>query len=148
VTTFVERIRAMIDELRAPMRVAHFSSIYRFEWTQDEPFAELFHYYLRERGLHSYDGRLAVMTTTHDDAIFERMLAIYHDAITCMQKDQLLGRVGDPVVMGRTVARTGAIWYQAPQPGARIGRDEAGNPAWYVPDPQHPGRHRQLHQGR
>ena len=148
VTRFVERIRALIDELRAPMRVAHFSSIYRFEWTQDEPFAVLFHHYLRERGLHSHDGRLAVMTTTHDEAIFERMLAIYRDAISCMQDDQLLGRSGEPVVMGPAVPQSGAIWYQAPQPGARIGRDEAGNPAWYVPDPQRPGTYRQLHQAR
>ncbi|MDN5870700.1 MAG: aminotransferase class III-fold pyridoxal phosphate-dependent enzyme [Nitrococcus sp.] len=146
IAAFVERIRALITELRAPLRVAHFSSFYRFELTQDEPFGELFYYYLRERGLHSYDGRLAVMTTTHDDAVLERMFDIYRDAITSMQKDQLLGYAGEPVVMGQARRPCGDIWYTPPQPGARIGRDVSGNPAWFIPDPQRSGRYLQIEQ--
>ncbi|WP_420466503.1 amino acid adenylation domain-containing protein [Panacagrimonas sp.] len=141
---FVERIRALLVELRAPLRVANFSSLYRFELTQDEAFGELFYYYLRERGLHSYDGRLSVMTTTHDDAILDRILGIYRDSITCMQRDGLMGMVGEPVVMGRAKPRSGSIWYSPPQPGARVGRDADGVPAWFVPDPQRPGHYLQL----
>ncbi len=33
-----------------------------------------------------------------------------------------------------------------PPPDARIGRDRAGNPAWFVPDPARPGRYVQLEQ--
>tara|TARA_R110000850_G_scaffold67188_2_gene149516 strand:+ start:23662 stop:30225 length:6564 start_codon:yes stop_codon:yes gene_type:complete len=137
---FVGRIRDVLTELQAPLRVNYFSSIWRFDFTQDEPFGELFYYYLRERGLQSYDGRLAVMTTAHTDEILEQILAIYRDAIICMQAEGLLGRIGEPVVMGQSSAHSGSIWYQPPKPGARVGRDEAGNPGWYVPDPEQPGR--------
>jgi amino acid adenylation domain-containing protein len=32
----------------------------------------------------------------------------------------------------------------APAPGARLGRDQQGNPAWFVPDPQRPGKYLML----
>ena len=31
-----------------------------------------------------------------------------------------------------------------PQPGARLGRDPEGNPAWYIPDLENPGKYLQL----
>ena len=31
-----------------------------------------------------------------------------------------------------------------PQPGARLGRDPEGNPAWYVPDLERPGKYLQV----
>jgi amino acid adenylation domain-containing protein len=144
IASFANRLQAIIDELRAPLRIPYFSSVYRVEFTQDEAFGELLHYYLRERGLHSYDGRLAVMTTTHDDAIIDRMLSIYRDAIVSMQRDHLLGTVGEPVVLGQARRPSSDIWYTPPVGGARIGRDAAGNPAWFIPDPQRPGKYRQL----
>jgi hypothetical protein len=33
-----------------------------------------------------------------------------------------------------------------PQPGARLGRDPQGNPAWFVPDPARPGKYLKLEQ--
>ncbi len=31
-----------------------------------------------------------------------------------------------------------------PVPGARLGRDEEGNPAWFITDPERPGKHMRL----
>jgi hypothetical protein len=32
-----------------------------------------------------------------------------------------------------------------PVPGARLGRDAEGNPAWFTPNPQEPGKYVQVH---
>lgn len=37
--------------------------------------------------------------------------------------------------------RPGLDANRPPQPGARLGRDPSGKPAWYVPDRQQPGRY-------
>jgi hypothetical protein len=31
-----------------------------------------------------------------------------------------------------------------PQPGARLGKDREGKPAWFVPDPARPGKYLQI----
>ncbi|MEG4351415.1 hypothetical protein QUA70_22460 [Microcoleus sp. LAD1_D5] len=32
----------------------------------------------------------------------------------------------------------------SPVPGAKLGRDPNGNPAWYIADPERPGKHLQV----
>ena len=144
VTVFVERLRGLMRDTGAPIRLPHFSSLFRFEFTQDEPFAELFALYLRERGLHTYDGRVQVMTTMHDDAVLEQIFGIVRDAILAMQRDGLLGRVGEPVKIGFDAEAAGGIFYRAPLPQAKLGRDAEGNPAWFVPDPARAGKFLQV----
>jgi amino acid adenylation domain-containing protein len=139
VAGFVGRLQQVFDTLRAPLRVAHFSSFYGLEFTQEEGFGELLYAYLRGRGLHSYDGRIAVVTTAHTDAVLEAMLQIYRDAVAAMQRDGLLGRVGAPMAPGRERGMP-AGWSIPPCDGARLGRDTEGNPAWFVADGTHPGR--------
>jgi acyl carrier protein len=42
------------------------------------------------------------------------------------------------------VLQKGGATTQPPVAGARLGRDPSGNPAWYVPDPQHPSQYRKV----
>ncbi|HEX4871871.1 MAG TPA: amino acid adenylation domain-containing protein [Nevskiaceae bacterium] len=142
VTDLVARLRAAIAETAAPVRVTHYTSIFRFEAAQEEPFFELLAHYFRLNGVHTYDHRNQVMTTAHDEAVFEALFEAYIGGIRQMQADGLLGRVGAPVSLGLGDRRPGAIWYAPPVAGARLGRDAAGNPAWYVADAEAPGGYR------
>ena len=133
VANFVEKLRDVLRNLRAPIHVAAFSSLYRFEFLQEEPFGELLYAYIRERGIHAYDGRLGVLTVTHTDEILEQMLGVYRDAVAAMMRDRLLGRLGEPVIMGSDAADPGERWYLPPFEGARLRTDLRGNPRWYPP---------------
>ncbi len=139
VARFVEKLRDVLRSLRAPIRVATFSSLYRLEFTQEEPFGELLYAYIRERGIHAYDGRLGVMTVTHTDDILEQMLGVYRDSVAAMMRDRLLGRIGEPVVMGTDAADLGERWYLPPFDGARLCADRWGNPQWYRQAPASAG---------
>jgi amino acid adenylation domain-containing protein len=141
---FVRRLHALTAQLQAPLRFPHFASAFRLEWTQEEPFSELFAVYLLERGLHTYDGRVQIMTTAHDDAVLDRVYAIFADALQSMQRDGLLGRVGEPAVTGLDPLAAGGIFYRPPVEGARLGRDANGIPAWFIADESRPGRYLQL----
>lgn len=143
-TGFVARLNELCRETGAPLRFPHFSSTFRLEWTQDEPFYELFAVYLRERGLHTYDGRVQVMTTAHTDEVLEQLYGIFRSAILDMQRDGLLGRAGEPVKIGFDAEAAGGIFFKPPLPGAKLGRDAQGNPAWFVADPKQPWKYLQV----
>ena len=144
ITGFVARLNELCRETGAPLRFPHFSSTFRLEWTQEEPFYELFAVYLRERGLHTYDGRVQVMTIAHTDEVLEQIYGIFRSAILDMQRDGLLGRVGEPVKIGFDAEAAGGIFFKPPLPGAKLGRDAQGNPAWFVADPKQPWKYLQI----
>ena len=39
---------------------------------------------------------------------------------------------------------TSAIPDEPPVPGAKLGRDPLGNPAWFISDPDRPGKYMQM----
>jgi len=62
------RLNAFFEQQRAPMRVDWFSSLWRIRIDADQPLADLFHYALRERGLHVYAQFGFFLSTAHGDA--------------------------------------------------------------------------------
>jgi microcystin synthetase protein McyE len=129
---FVDKLNRMLRAVRAPLRAQRFSSLYSVVVTQREPFGQLFHSYVRERGLTSHHDSLAMLTTAHTDEILDQMLSLYRDAAAAMRRDGLIGRVDAPVQMGvdENVERTD--WYLPPCEGAKLGYDSAGNPVWFA----------------
>ena len=59
------------------------------------------------------------------------------EAVAEMQGAEFL-----PAARSKTAAALDAD--RPPVPGARLGRDPSGNPAWYVPNPQEPGKYVQV----
>lgn len=141
VTRFVARLREALAALEAPVLVSTYTSIFRFEVSGDEPFGELLAHYFRMNGVHTYDHRNQIMTTSHTEEVMETMFHAYIGGVRQMQKDGLLGKVGAPVKLGLEDSRPGAIWYAPPLPDAKLGWDAEGRPAWFVPDHQRPGKY-------
>ncbi|HZP65432.1 MAG TPA: amino acid adenylation domain-containing protein [Rudaea sp.] len=75
----VVRLNAFFDAEFAPMRALAFSSLWRIRIDADQPFAELFYYALRERGLHVYAQFNCFLSLAHGqaeaEAIAERIEA-------------------------------------------------------------------------
>jgi acyl transferase domain-containing protein len=125
---------AMLDFARkagAPIQIPHFASWMCFQFPQDVPYASLFWAYMRARGIHIWEGRPSFLTTAHSDGDIELVLKAFKETIVEMQRSGFLP--GEPPQ--ETVV---------PQPGARLGKDRDGNPAWFVPDPERPGKYLQI----
>jgi glutamate-1-semialdehyde aminotransferase/acyl carrier protein len=124
-TELVESMTRIAAELGAPVRITHFSSWFCFAFPHDVPFASLFFAYMRDRGIHIWEGRAGFITTAHSDADLERVLRAFRESIAEMQEAGFLPRaVPDP-----------------PVPGARLGHDANGKEAWFVDDPDRPGKY-------
>jgi glutamate-1-semialdehyde aminotransferase/acyl carrier protein len=116
-------LNALFADQNAPMRVRHFASIMKVELTQPIKLAEIVFHHLRERGVHVWDGRPSFLTMAHTDADLAHVVAAFQGAVHDMQAGEFFPA---PLRAARADA--------PPVPGARLGRDERGNPAWFVAD--------------
>ncbi len=128
---FVQALNDHFHAVEAPLKAQHFDpgSWFYIEAPADLPMAALLFYHLRERGVHLYEGRTALFSTAHTDDDMAFILDAFKESVAEMQRGGVLpGRTPVP----------------APIPNARLGKDLAGRPAWFVPDPARPGKYLQV----
>ena len=89
---------------------------------------------MRSRNIHILDNFPCFMTSAHSEADFVSIASAFRESLAELQEADFLPR--------RT--RETARMFDAskpPVPGARLGKDPEGNPAWFVPNPQLPGKY-------
>ena len=142
VSKFATHLNQYFKQIEAPIEIAHFSSYFYINYPHESPYASLIFYLLREKGVHVWDHRPCFFTLSHSDADIEFVVRAFKEVVAEMQ---MIGFLPQPTHManGNGAARD-CDRNRPPQPGARLGRDPEGNPAWYVPDLENPGKYLQL----
>ena len=130
----VARVNQAMDELGAPFKLVTFASWWRNVFTEDLPYGDLLYVMLRDRGIHILDNFPCFFTTAHSEADFQAITQAWKEAVLELQEAELLPR---HAATPRTVMDAG----NPAVPGARLGRDPEGRPAWYVPNPDAPGQY-------
>jgi glutamate-1-semialdehyde aminotransferase/acyl carrier protein len=133
-------LNAFCEQAGAPVRIKHFASLWRTTFIEDHPLQDLLFAMLRVRGVHILDNFPCFMTTAHTDADVAFITKAYKEAVTEMLESGFFGSARSP-------APREPIQYDAtrpPVPGARLGRDPDGTPAWFVPNPAEPGKYMRL----
>ncbi|KAB7727340.1 amino acid adenylation domain-containing protein [Rudanella paleaurantiibacter] len=130
----VEAMNQFLTENRLPLLVAQFGSLWRIKFTEDVPYSELLFTLMRERGIHIWDGFPCFMTEAHTSDDIDRVLDAFTQSLQDLADAEFLPNI--------TVRRKGKS--TPPVTGARLGRDESGNPAWFVPDPERPTKFLQI----
>jgi hypothetical protein len=74
------------------------------------------------------------MTTAHSREDVALMVKAFKEAVLEMQEAEFLPGSAHPPA-------TGLDPDKPPVPGARLGRDPDGQPAWFVPNPEVPGKY-------
>jgi glutamate-1-semialdehyde aminotransferase len=128
------RLNLEIEKLGAPLKIKQFSTLWKAFYLEEHAFGDLLFYMLRDRGLHIYDGFPCFMTTAHDEAAVTQIVTAFRDSLGEMQESGFLPAPARSEDLVRDAARP-------PVPGARLGRDESGAPAWYVAHPEQPGQY-------
>lgn len=138
---FVAGLNQIARELNAPITVKTFASLWRATWNEDQPFGDLLFHMMRDKGVHLYDGFPCFFTTAHSEADYAH--------ITRAFRESLLELAEGGFIQGFNAPASQSVALDAntpPLPGARLGRDEAGQPAWYVPNPDNPGKYMKVEQ--
>ena len=127
-TGFVEVLNTHARKVGVPINVTHFSSWFCFNFPHDLPLASLFFPFMRAKGIHIWEGRPGFLTLAHSKADVDRVVAAFKETLAEMQAAEFLPGGAE----------------RPPVAGARKGRDSSGNDAWFVPDPERPGKYLQV----
>ncbi|HEY4092529.1 MAG TPA: amino acid adenylation domain-containing protein [Luteibacter sp.] len=132
VTAMAEEMNAFCASVGAPIKVVHFASVWKTTFTEDHPLQDLLFAMMRSRGIHILDNFPCFFTTAHREEDFAAIVNAFRESILEMQEAEFLPR-------NREVATLDPN--QPPVPGARLGKDPDGQPAWFVPNPDAPGKY-------
>jgi len=124
-------LNAHFQAVGVPLEVRNFSALWKVFFTQDLPYGELLFPMLRDRGLHILEGFPCFLTTAHGEAEVAFIVKAFRDAIAELQEAGFLPEAPK---------RPSTDPSTPPVPGARLGRDPGGNPAWFVENPKQPGQ--------
>ncbi|MDD1444235.1 beta-ketoacyl synthase, partial [Dolichospermum sp. ST_sed3] len=141
----VNTINDFTSKTGAPFHLVNFGSLFKVKWDVEQPFGELLFLLLREKGVHIYDGFPCFFTDAFTDADVDFVIAKFIESTTELQKAGFLpsqSNVNNVTVNGHK--SNGADSSAPPIPGAMLGKDAQGNPGWFVPDPQRPGKYKQV----
>jgi amino acid adenylation domain-containing protein len=131
-----DALNAEFHDLQAPLKVKQFSTLWKPVYLEEHAYGDLLFYMLRDRGVHIYDGFPCFMTTAHSDADVAAVVTAFRESVKEIQEAGFLPEPARPAPALDATA--------PPVPGARLGRDPNGDPAWYVPHPEQPGKYRKV----
>jgi amino acid adenylation domain-containing protein len=138
------RTAAMCDELNAycrevgaPIELRHFASVWRMVFTEEHPLQDLLFPMMRSRGIHVLDNFPCFMTTAHSDQDVAMIKKAFRESIAELQEGRFLPGVHPSMPVALDASKP-------PVPGARLGRDGNGQPAWFIPNPDAPGKYMRL----
>jgi glutamate-1-semialdehyde aminotransferase len=132
----VERLNGWFQEVAAPLHLEHCGSMFKVGYTQDMPLPELLYALLRLSGIHIWDARPCFLTTAHEQKDIDKIVLCFQEAVRELQRAGFYPACAEPTDhAGKNGSHPGP-----PMAGARLGKDERGQPAWFVPDPQRPGK--------
>lgn len=133
-TALAEELSAFCREVGAPLEVRHFSSLWRVSWLEDHPLQDLLFAMMRSRGVHILDNFPCFLTTAHTEADIRLVAEAFKDSVRELQESEFLPRRKSPVAVVFDASKP-------PVPGARLGKDDSGKPAWFVPHPENPSKY-------
>jgi glutamate-1-semialdehyde aminotransferase/acyl carrier protein len=128
-------LNSFFRQADAPIEIRHFGSLWKTFYTEEHPWGDLLFVLLRDRGIHIMDGFPCFFTTAHSAADVDAIVAAFKSAVSEMQES---GFLPEPKT------KASGLVFDAdspPMPGARLGRDIDGKPAWFVPNPNEPGKY-------
>jgi acyl transferase domain-containing protein/glutamate-1-semialdehyde aminotransferase len=162
---FAADLATCFQQAGAPFTVHNFGSLLMVKYPPNFLAGDLLFYLLRSKGVHIYDRRPCFLTTAHTD---DDLAVVISTVKVCIEELQLAGFLEPtsssgaaapaPVPAPTTQLATQAAADrpaqsavaslagedQPPQPGAKLGRDCQGNPAWFIPDPDRAGKYLQV----
>jgi amino acid adenylation domain-containing protein len=129
-------LNSTAEEFRLPMYAAFFGSLWKIKFKEEYPYSELLFTLMREKGIHIWDGFPCFLTVSHTMEEINMIAAKFRESILELMSVNLIPLKDKPSTTTEEL--------RAPVAGARLGRDQAGNPAWFIADPENPSKYLQV----
>ncbi|GGF17139.1 polyketide synthase [Echinicola rosea] len=137
-------LNGFFQDHKIPAYVANFGSLWKIKFKAELPYTELLFATFREQGLHIYDGFPCFATAAYQDEDIDKILEIiisgFKQLISATFWDEIIPGLSESLHSSPHVISKD----QPPVPGAKLGQDQEGKAAWFVPDPDRPGKYLHL----
>jgi len=97
---------------------------------------------MREKGVHIWDGFPCFIIETHNQEDLEFVVQKFEESVLELLSHDFIRSEKIPDLKIPKVPESS--FDIAPIPGALLGKDRDGNPAWFLPDDNIPGKYFQL----
>ncbi len=132
-TGLIDELNAFCTGVGAPIKLTHFSSVWKVNFVEEHPLQDLLFAMMRSRGIHVLDNFPCFFTTAHGEEDFVAIAKAFKESVLELQEAEFLPR-------RRNLDTLAFDATKPPVFGARLGKDAEGNPAWFVPNPDAPGK--------
>ena len=137
-----DAMNATCERNNLPFFVPQFGSLWKIKFKEDIPYSELLFVLMREKGIHILDGFPCFLTEAHTDEEVNAIASKFNDSVNEMMVAGFFS--SSKKKLERITETRPEEKEEPPIEGARIGRDKDGNPAWFISDPNRPGKYLQV----
>lgn len=133
---FVSELNTFCELFGAPIAIDHFGGVLKPRFTETGKNYDLFYALMRMNGVHCYDGFPWFVTLAHSTQDLRTVAETFKKCVLEMQKVGLFPSKflkSNPSPIGNE-----NDFITPPAAGAVLMKDELGNPAWFVKNPQNP----------
>ena len=141
---FAERMNGICKKYRVPMFIAHFSSLWKIKFSREYPYHELLFTLMRLKNIHIWDGFPCFVTLAHTQEDFDAIATAFEESISelCAAGFIPQAEATEEVLKKNKIEILDNS--QPPVPGAKLGMDADGNPAWFIEDKENMGQYLKL----
>lgn len=136
-------LNQVLTQWQLPIFVVNFGSLWKIKFKEEVVYGELLFTLMRDKGIHIWDNFPCFLTEAHTDQDVDAIIDRFGESVQALIQ---VGFFKSNSTASTNSTTTGAIFAQniPPVPGARLGRDREGNPAWFIPNPDQPGKYLQV----
>ena len=135
-----DELNKVFEEMGAPLYLAHFGSLFKIQFHEELVYSEVFFAGLRRRGMHIWDHRPCLLTLSHTREHIDQFAREMRATLAECQRHGFMP--GD----GYKKFTETFDENRPPSPNAKQGKDDNGNPGWFVADTSNPGQFIQVGQ--
>ncbi|HUH29220.1 polyketide synthase [Gelidibacter sp.] len=125
-----------------PLEINNFKSLWRLSFKEEVPYGELVFVLMRLKGIHIWDGFPCFLTTAYTEEDVSYLITSFIESIKELQQVDIFH--SNKKDEGPVNIKNSTKLNQPPQPGAKLGLDELGNPAWYINDENNKGNYKKI----
>lgn len=142
-TRLTEEVNAHANHLGAPFKLVTFGSLFKGKWEAEPQFTELLFALMRFKGVHIMDGFPCFLTLAFTDDNVDFVINCFKESLSelCSMGFIQTSKANGISSNGSNGQKANAL---PPVPGAKLGKDAKGKPAWFIPDPERPGKYLQI----
>ena len=133
-----DTLNVICRKQKVPIFIAQFGSLWRIRFLEEYPYMELFFTLMRYKGIHIQEGFPCFLTTAHSPSDIQTIISCFEDSLVELKEAGFIPEYAHAATDENKDLNI------PPVPGAKLGKDKDGNPAWFVRDENNPGKYLQV----